>query len=72
MAADGAQHFDSPDPETAQREVWTEWCAWKASAPNLLFREQGTSGQPGRITAATVAHGGKQDEETTRPRVGNV
>jgi len=29
---------------------------WKASALNQLFRELGVTGQPGRITAATVQH----------------
>ncbi len=33
---------------------------WKAAMLNHLFREQGTSGQPGRITAATVRHGEKR------------
>ena len=31
------------------------WAQWKAAALNQLFQEQGTSGQPGRITAATVS-----------------
>jgi len=35
----------------------TPWAEWKAAALNRLFQEQGTSGQPGRITAATVRHG---------------
>jgi len=33
------------------------WAEWKAAEVNRLFQEQGTSGQPGRITAATVRHG---------------
>jgi hypothetical protein len=33
------------------------WPEWKATALNRLFEELGTSGQPGRITAATVMHG---------------
>jgi len=35
----------------------TPWAEWKAAALNRLFQGQGTSGQPGRITAATVRHG---------------
>jgi hypothetical protein len=31
--------------------------AWKAAALNRLFREQGATGKPGRITAATARHG---------------
>jgi hypothetical protein len=42
-------------PDSA--EVGQTWAEWKAAALNRLFREQGTSGQPGRITAATVRHG---------------
>ena len=40
--------------------LFVEWLAeleWKAAALNRLFLEQGTSGQPGRITAETVLHG---------------
>jgi hypothetical protein len=33
------------------------WAEWKAAALNRLFREQGVTGQPGRITAETVRHG---------------
>jgi hypothetical protein len=33
------------------------WAEWKAAALNRLFREQGATGKPGRITAATVRHG---------------
>jgi len=45
------------DPERAQREVWMSWYEWKAAALNRLFQEQGVTGQPGRIPAATVRHG---------------
>jgi hypothetical protein len=34
-----------------------DWAEWKAAALNRLFQEQGTTGKPGRITAATVRHG---------------
>ena len=33
------------------------WAEWKAAALNRLFQEQGATGKPGRITAATVRHG---------------
>jgi hypothetical protein len=35
----------------------TPWAEWKAAALNRLFQEQGATGKPGRITAATVWHG---------------
>lgn len=35
----------------------TAWAEWKAAALNRLFQEQGVTGKPGRITAATVRHG---------------
>jgi hypothetical protein len=47
----------SGDPEAARREVWMNWYEWKAAALNRLFQEQGTSGEPGRITAATIRRG---------------
>jgi hypothetical protein len=55
LAAEVGQR--SGNTEVARREVWVDWCEWKAAALNRLFQEQGTSGQPGRITAATVRHG---------------
>jgi len=33
------------------------WAEWRATTLNRLFQEQGTSGKPGHITAATVRHG---------------
>jgi hypothetical protein len=33
------------------------WAEWKAATLNRLFQEQGATGKPGRITAATVRHG---------------
>ena len=47
----------SGDSDAARREVWLGWCEWKAAALNRLFQEQGVTGRPGRITAATVRHG---------------
>ena len=35
----------------------TPWAEWKAAALNRLFQEQGVTGKPGRITAATIRHG---------------
>ena len=35
----------------------------KAAALNRLFQEQGKTGQPGRITAATVRHGERKAGE---------
>ncbi len=40
------------------------WAEWKAAALNRLFLEQGTSGQPGRITAETVLHGERMNRVT--------
>ena len=50
----------SGDPKAARREVWMDWCVWKAAALNRLFREQGVTGRPGRITAAAAEHGEKK------------
>jgi hypothetical protein len=41
------------DPEENKRVSWAQW---KARALGEIFREHGTTGEPGRITAATVAH----------------
>jgi len=35
----------------------TPWAEWKAAALNRLFQEQGVTGQPGNIKAATVLQG---------------
>ena len=43
--------------EMGWRSKGVPWAQWKAAMLNRLFLEQGTSGQPGRITAATVRHG---------------
>ncbi len=47
-----------------EREEGVPWPDWKAAELNRLFQERGATGQPGRITAATVRHG-----ETGRERV---
>lgn len=36
------------------------WAEWKAARLNRLFQEQGVTGRPGHITAATVLHGEKK------------
>jgi len=33
------------------------WAVWKAATLNRLFQEQGVTGEPGHITAATVLRG---------------
>ena len=38
-------------------EIGIPWAEWKAAALNRIFLEQGVTGKPGRITAATVRHG---------------
>jgi hypothetical protein len=57
---------DSPElPDSAEEKlVWMDWYEWKAAALNRLFLERGVTGEPGRITAATVRHG----ERTWRGR----
>jgi hypothetical protein len=55
LAAEVGQR--SGNPEAARREVWMDWCGWKAAALNRLFEQQGVAGRPGRITAETVRHG---------------
>lgn len=47
----------------AEPERVMSWAEWKAAALNQLFLEQGSSGEPGRITAETILHG---------KRVGNM
>jgi hypothetical protein len=41
------------------------WFRWKANALNLLFQEQGITGEPGRITASAVAHGERRTATRT-------
>jgi len=43
--------------EPAMAKLGMPWAEWKAAALNRLFKELGTTRQPGRITAATVRHG---------------
>jgi hypothetical protein len=43
--------------EMGWRPKGIPWAEWKAAALNRLFQEQGATGTPGRITAATVRHG---------------
>jgi hypothetical protein len=53
--------------EGAEHEQGVSWAEWKAAALNRLFQELGVTGQPGRITDATVRHG-----EASRNRVDSV
>jgi hypothetical protein len=43
--------------EMGCRSKEMDWEGWKALALNRLFNEDGVTGRPGRITAATVRHG---------------
>ncbi len=45
------------EPRAPKGDGGMSWAEWKAAALNRLFQEQGTSGQPGRITAEAVRHG---------------
>jgi len=51
--------------EMGWRSNGIDWAEWKATALNRLFQEQGTSGQPGRITAETVRHGERSRGRTS-------
>lgn len=53
----------SPVDSSPPVEQFMSWADWKAAELNRLFLEQGSSGQPGRITSDTVRHG-----ERRRPR----
>jgi hypothetical protein len=68
-AAEWQQSLSELAPEVGQRsggieatrqEVWMDWCEWKAEMLNQLFLDMGSSGKPGKITAATVRHGSRQ------------
>jgi hypothetical protein len=45
------------EPPAEAPAMFKDWPAWKAAMLNELFRQQGVTGQPGRITAETVRHG---------------
>ena len=66
LAAEVGQR--SGDPEAARCEVWMDWCEWQARRLNRLFQEQGVTGKPGRITAATVRHGELKRAGKTNPQ----
>jgi hypothetical protein len=63
---EGGTSGESPEirvgPSTTER--WCAWAEWKAAALNRLFQEQGATGKPGRITAATVRHGERNTRGT--------
>ena len=48
------------------------WAEWKAAKLNRLFKEQGVTGRPGRITAETVLHGERKREELARKKTGKL
>lgn len=52
---------------SAEHESGLGWAEWKAMSLNRLFQEQGVTGQPGRITAATLEHGELGDCRTLSP-----
>jgi hypothetical protein len=58
--------LDGPEV-LAALHTFGSWPEWKAWALNELFRQQGCAGEPGRITAATVAH-----SERDRPQDDDV
>jgi hypothetical protein len=41
---------------TGEPERGIAWAEWRAADLNQLFRDQGVTGEPSRITAATVRH----------------
>jgi hypothetical protein len=72
--------MEGTDPWTVRDQMLNEmgWCSksmswaeWKAAALNRLFLEQGVTGQPGRITTATVRHGERKIAISLR-RTGGV
>jgi hypothetical protein len=57
----------------ATTERWVSWADWKAAALNRLFREQGATGKPGRITAATACpRSDAQVKSVLAPGPGNL
>jgi len=74
LGFEGVMPGDSPTiqllPQRANlagaRERGASWAAWKAAALNRLFQEQGVTGQPSRIMAATVEDGQKNGFEKVK------
>ena len=48
-------------------EIGIPWPEWKAAELNRLFQEQGVTGEPSRITAATVRHGATRSLRLPKP-----
>ena len=46
------------------------WAEWKAMELNRLFLEHGATGQPGRITAATVLNAIQMEHQTKKSGAG--
>jgi hypothetical protein len=68
---------DSPNPSWTSARAPTKpdernepkgvpWAEWKAMTLNRLFQEQGVTGEPGHITAATVLHGATQVQRSLK------
>ena len=53
--------------EMGWRTKPTSWAEWKAAALNSIFKKQGVTGTPGRITAETIRRG-----ERTRRAKGSL
>jgi hypothetical protein len=51
----GAKPPEAAEPPAAALETWLSYCQWKAGMLNELFRRHGQTGQPGNISAATIA-----------------
>ena len=50
----GAIPAESQEIRVNQQEHAAPWAYWKGVALNRLFEEQGATGKPGRIAAATI------------------
>jgi hypothetical protein len=50
---------------------YLSWAEWKAAALNRLFQDQGVTGKPGRITAATVRHGEQMRADQSDMKAGD-
>jgi hypothetical protein len=58
----------APELAPAGLRTFRSWAEWQAYSINLLFKELGATGQPGRITVATVRAG----QETASRRRGST
>jgi len=51
------KQIDPPNSSEMGDHAPVSWAEWKADQLNRLFRDQGSTGQPAKITAETVRHG---------------